>query len=246
MFRPTTHRITFALILLLPTGACQQTNPSVDSVSDPATATPAAVTESEEALPASGDPSVGGQKEFHGTYVLEIVPEETEARYIVEEEFFGKGFNTAIGVTNVIEGELTINIDGVPSVEGGEIRVDLRGLTSDERRRDNAIRQRWLESNSYPLAVFVPTAVEAFPVDFGFNEGEEVEFKLLGEMTIHDVTHSLTFDVLAVGSGDFLRGLAKTEFLMTDFGFDPPSIVNILAAEDDVIVELEFTLHNQG
>lgn len=249
MLRKSTHKIILALIFVLLTGACQQAKQSTNTVSDlstMATTSSTPVTEVKEAPLNTEEPSTGGEGQFQGTYVLEIVPEETEARYIVEEEFFGRGFATAIGVTNVVEGEITINIDGAPVVEGGEIRVDLRTLTSDETRRDNAIRQRWLASNSFPLAVFVPTALEAFPGDFGFNEGEEVSFKLIGEMTIHDVTQTLSLNVLAVGSGDFLRGQATTEFLMTDFGFDPPSIINVLAAEDEVKVELDFTLRNRS
>jgi polyisoprenoid-binding protein YceI len=181
-----------------------------------------------------------------GVYTLDIVPEETEARYVVEEEFFGRGFSTAIGITNIVEGELTIRLEGTPSIQSGEFHVDLRTLTSDENRRDNAIRRRWLESNTFPFAVFTPTSISEFPVGVSYAEGAAVQFKLSGDMTTHDTTNAITFDVTASGFGDTLVGVATTTFLMTDFGFDPPGILNILQAENDVRVELDFTFRNRS
>lgn len=181
-----------------------------------------------------------------GVYTLDIVPEETEARYVVEEEFFGRGFATAIGITNIVEGELTIRLDGTPSVQSGEIRVDLRTLTSDENRRDNAIRRRWLESDTFPFAVFTPTSISDFPSNVSYTEGATVQFKLVGDMTIHETTNTITFDVTATGVGDTLVGVATTTFRMTDFGFDPPGILNVLQAENEVRVELDFTLRNRS
>jgi polyisoprenoid-binding protein YceI len=175
-------------------------------------------------------------------YTLAIVPEETEARYIVEEEFFGQGFATAIGVTNIVAGEVTFIGSETPLIESGEFRVDISTLTSDEGRRDNAIRQRWLQSSLFPQAIFRPAEVAGLPAGFSFVEGETIQFTLTGEMTIRDVTQDLSFSIEAVGSGDRLTGRATATFLMTDFGFNPPSIVGVLEAENVVVVELDFTL----
>jgi polyisoprenoid-binding protein YceI len=241
--------LTLTLFLLIIMVACQTVN---QETSEPLP-TPG---DNQVVLPTSAEDSVSEDDEMSepkqsadldgGVYTLDIVPEETEARYVVEEEFFGRGFATAIGITNIVEGELTILLDGTPSIQSGEFRVDLRTLTSDEDRRDNAIRRRWLESNTFPLAVFTPTSVSDFPAGVKYTEGATVQFKLIGDMKIHETTNTITFDVTASGVGDTLVGVATTTFLMTDFGFDPPGILNILQAENEVKVELDFTLRNRS
>lgn len=249
MLTRTLKLFILSLVMLLLVSACQQTSPATEAQPEPALQEKSPSTETvQEADPSQADEPAQpvSDQTYRGEFVLDIVSDETEARYIVEEEFFGRGFATAIGITSAIEGELHLVIDPAPAVSDGEFRVDLRTLTSDESRRDNAIRGRWLESNQFPFAVFTPTAVEDFPADFGFNEAEEVRFKLVGDMTIRDVTQPVTFDVVAVGNGDTLQGLATTQFLMTDFGFEPPSIINVLVAENEVKVELEFTLRNRS
>jgi polyisoprenoid-binding protein YceI len=249
MSRSKSKALTLSLFLLSITVACQNGNQATtDSKFSPTEVptlfpTAAAVTLSDAET--MDEPS--NLADFDGgVYTLDIVPEETEARYVVEEEFFGRGFGTAIGITKIVEGEFTILLDGTPSVQAGEFRVDLRTLTSDENRRDNAIRRRWLESNTFPIAVFVPIAVSDFPAGVSYTEGVTVQFKLSGDLTVHETTNAVTFDVTASGVGDTLVGVATTNFLMTDFGFNPPEIFNILQAENEVRVELDFTLRNRS
>lgn len=171
-----------------------------------------------------------------------IIPEESQASYEVDEEFFNRDvrFFTAIGVTNEINGQFQANFQGDQiELESGQFTVDLSTLTSDSPRRDRAIRERWLESNTYPLAEFTVTEVRDLPETY--TEGEAMMFTVIGDMTIRQVTRPLEFDMTAQVAGDTITGTGTTNLLMKDFGFDPPNILNILTVTDGVTVTMEFT-----
>jgi polyisoprenoid-binding protein YceI len=176
------------------------------------------------------------------TRTFRIVPEQSEASYQVEEEFFNRPvqFFSPVGVTQEINGEFQLTVTG-NQVELGDnqFTVDLRTLASNDNRRDQRIREQWLESNQFPLAEFTATAIEDFPADAA--EGQEVNFKLVGNMTIREMTQPLTFDTAARLEGNTFTGAAVTNLLMKDFGFDPPSILGVLTVTDGVTVTVKFT-----
>ena len=171
---------------------------------------------------------------------FQIVPEETEASYDVQEQFLEQDLPIrAIGLTNVVEGEFQFTTGDELSGEVSRITVDLRTLTSDSERRDQAIRGRWLESDTYPFAEFVSTEVQNMPESY--TEGEEVTFTLVGDMTIREITQPVTFEVRGVLEGDRVTGTATTFILMEDFGFEPPAIAGVLTVEDGVDITVNFT-----
>ncbi|MFN8456569.1 MAG: YceI family protein [Anaerolineae bacterium] len=172
---------------------------------------------------------------------FQIVPDQSEASYQVSEEFFNRpiGLVNAVGSTNAIEGQFQLNISGQQvQLTENQFRVDLRTLTSDEARRDQRIREQWLESNTYPWAEFKATAIENFPAEVA--EGQDVSFKVTGDMTVREITKPQTFDVTARLDGDTFTGSAVTNLLMQDYGFEPPSILGILSVTDGVTVTVNF------
>lgn len=172
---------------------------------------------------------------------FQIVPEQSEATYQVQEEFFNRPINLAnpIGRTNAIEGQFQLNLAGNQvQLADNQFKVDLRTLTSDEARRDQRIRNDWLESNQYPWAEFKAAAIEDFPAKV--TEGQDVSFKLTGDMTIREMTKPQTFAVTARLDGNTLTGVATTYLLMRDYGFEPPSILGMLKVTDGVTVTVKF------
>ena len=73
------------------------------------------------------------------------------------------------------------------------------------------------------------------------TEGQEVSFKLVGNLTIREITKPVTFDVTGKLVGDTVTGTAVTQILMKDFGFDPPSIAGMLTVKDGVTIRVNFT-----
>ncbi len=169
-----------------------------------------------------------------------IVPTESQVQYEVEETFLREGnqLATAIGITQEIEGAITVDPENPQSSSIGVITIDISAFTSDEERRDQAIRDRWLESATYPIATFEPTEITGLPETY--TAGEEISFQVTGDMTVREATNPVTFDVTAQVLEGELVGTAMTDIKMTDFGFDPPDIAGILRAEDDVRITFEF------
>ncbi len=220
-----------------PTATLQPTQEAPQATEPPATAAEPTATP----IPPTPTPEPPTPTPKPQARSFSIVPAQSSAAYSVEEEFFGVGFNTAVGTTRDISGELSVQVDEsqTPISVEGKITVDLSTLTSDQPDRDQNIRENWLESNKYPFAVFEFTRLEGFPASWA--EGQEVTFRLVGNMTVREVTKELTFDVTATFDGQVLKGTATTYLLMADFGFDPPSIVGILKVSDGVNVTVQFT-----
>jgi polyisoprenoid-binding protein YceI len=168
-----------------------------------------------------------------------IVPTESEVRYEVAETFLRDNrLATAIGVTQEIEGAITVDPENPQNSTIGVITIDISAFTSDEDRRDQAIRDRWLESATYPIATFEPTEITGLPETY--TDGDELSFQVTGDMTVRETTNPVTFDVTAQVMDGELVGTATTDIKMTDFGFDPPDIAGILRAEDDVRLIFDF------
>jgi polyisoprenoid-binding protein YceI len=237
-----------ALAALL--AACGSTTASPSAASNAsapaATAVPATGTAATIAEPATNTPAANaaaqdaGAQPTTGSRTFTIVPAQTEASYAVQEQFLNRNLpSQAIGKTNAVEGEFQFTADGQPTGQVTKIAVDLRTLTSDSAMRDRRIRSQWLESDTYPYATFVSTGVEGVPDRY--TEGQAISFKLTGNMTIHNTTRPVTFDVTGKQVGDTVTGTATTQILMKDFGFDPPSVAGILTVQDGVTVTVNFT-----
>ncbi len=170
-----------------------------------------------------------------------IVPTNSKATYKVNETFFNQGnrLNVAEGTTGEITGEIAIDKTKPSASRVGTIKVDISKLESDSEQRDDQIRNRWLESTKFPTATFVPKRLEGL-TDTPYTEGAELTFRIVGDLTVRNVTKEVTFDAKGKIVGDLLTGTATTTFNMTDFGFDPPSILGILKAENGV--ELTLTI----
>ena len=230
------RRIWMAILAVAFAGALAACGSSTSQPAAAPTAAPAAAPTAADGAIAA--PAASGAA--NGTRTFEIVPEQTEASYEVQEKFLNRDLpNMALGKTNAVTGELQVSLDGKPSGKVTKISVDLRTLTSDQSRRDNRIRTQWLESEKYPFAEFTSTDVQGTPDSY--TEGQEVNFKLTGDMKIREVTKPVTFDVKGKLEGDTITGSATSKILMKDFGFDPPDIAGMLTVTDGVTVTINFT-----
>lgn len=176
----------------------------------------------------------GGQQTFR------IIPGESQVSYEVGEVFLNQdnAFNVAVGITGEVNGEILVDRGNPQNSTIGVMTVNVSQFTSDSPRRDNAIRERFLQSAQYPIVEFVPQTVKGLPESY--DQGQEITFQVSGDLTVRDVTKPVTFDVKMVGNGDTIAGEATTTILMSDFGFGPISIAGILNTEDEVKVKYVF------
>jgi polyisoprenoid-binding protein YceI len=190
------------------------------------------------------EPTAPAAPEAAASRVFVIDSAQSSVEYAVDEVFLSENRPyRAVGVTNAIEGEFQVAADGAIAGEVTRMRVDLRTLKSDSPRRDNAIRGRWLESDTYPYADFVSTDALDLPTDYA--EGDEVTFTLVGDMTVRDVTKSVTWVVTGVLQDGVVTGQATTSIVMSDFGFDPPNIANMIKVEDKADLTVNFVATEQ-
>ena len=170
-----------------------------------------------------------------------IVPEESQVSYHVGETFFNEDnrFNVAVGVTHGVQGEILVDRAHPRQSRVGTITVDISQFTSDSGRRDRAIRRRWLESARYPTATFTPTAIEGLPD--AVVEGQDIPVRISGNLRVRDVTRPVMFSGPLKLQGATLTGTVRATIQMTDFGFDPPSILGFLKAENQATLDFQFT-----
>lgn len=215
----------------------ESTLPAVVSTESPAPE-PTAVTadplptETSEAEPAGGE-----QVE---TRVFKIVPGESRVTYEVGETFINQNnrFAIAVGVTSEVRGEVYANLTNPPESSIGVIEVDISQFRSDSSRRDGVIRNQWLESARFPIARFEPLRIEGLPEDY--SEATPYAFRVIGNLTVKDVTREVAFDITAQLDGETLTGKATTTILMSDFGVGPISILGVLNTEDEVKLTFDF------
>ncbi|HTE03979.1 MAG TPA: YceI family protein [bacterium] len=169
-----------------------------------------------------------------------IVPEESQVAYRVGETLIREDnrFNVAVGITRAVRGEIVIDRANPRASQVGSITVDISQFQSDSQRRDSAIRERWLESARFPIAQFAPTRIEGLPAQY--EEGREIAVRIMGNLKVRGVVKPVTFTTALKLQGPQLTGTAATKVLMTDFGFDPPSIFGILRAQNEVEIEFRF------
>jgi polyisoprenoid-binding protein YceI len=163
---------------------------------------------------------------------------QSEARYEVGETFFqGNRFNLAIGRTKGLAGEVLVDFANPANSQVGTIVIDVNQLTSDEGRRDNYIRNNALQSSQYPQASFTPTQIEGLPA--GVQPGDQITFRVTGDLTVKQTTRPVTFDVTLTADQDKLTGTASTEILLSDFDAGPIQLA-MLQTEDKAKLVFDF------
>lgn len=188
--------------------------------------------------PAHAAPS-GGAPQGMERYVID--PSASQVLYHVGETFIDQNnrFHTAVGTTHGIQGEVLVDRAHPNQSRVGPITVDISQFTSDNSRRDNAIRQHWLESAHYPTAVFTPTSIPGLPA--AYVEGRDLPLRIQGTLRVRQMTKPVDFTGTVRLEGNVLSGHATTTILMTDFGFDPPSIFGVLNTENQAQLEIQMT-----
>jgi polyisoprenoid-binding protein YceI len=175
-----------------------------------------------------------------GLQAFRIIPGESKIIYEVGEVFLNQdnAFNLAVGITTEVNGEILVDRENPQNSSLGVVSVDISQFTSDNQRRDNAIRERFLQSAQYPIVEFSPQDIQGLPETY--EQGQEITFQISGDLTIRDVTKPATFEVKMTGNGDTITGEATTTILMSDYGFGPISIAGILNTEDEVNIIFVF------
>ena len=235
--------IPFLLAMTLLVAACQSGAPAATAPEEKEPAAAAAVTEksateTEAEVAAQADPDAAPTGA--DTLRFTIVPDGTEARFYIDEVLMGNDV-TVVGVTSLVDGELTVDPTQPAGAAIGPIRIDARDLTTDQERRNGAIRRFILQSNddAYQYITFTPTSIDGMPD--AVEIGTPFDFTVTGDLQIRDVVHAETFAVTVTAvSATELTGLARTTVLRQNYNLTIPNVPSVANVAEEVPLELEF------
>jgi len=176
-----------------------------------------------------------------GRVVLVVDPSQSQVSYTAHEQLVGHTLpNDAVGKTSAVSGQIVLDATGQPVASASKITVDLTTLQSDESRRDNYIKQNTLETSKYPQATFVPKSITG--LSWPLPTSGQAQFQLTGDLTVHGVTKTVTWQVTATFNQNTVQGTATTQVTFEDFGMQPPKVPVVLSVEDNLVLTANLHL----
>ncbi len=143
-------------------------------------------------------------------------------------------------------GSFALNADGTFSSDS-KITFELTTLASDQRQRDDFIKQSVLQTRQFPTATFVPTKTTGLALPLAASG--DLKFTLTGKMTIHGVTKDVTFDVAGKRSASQLTvtATATQPLRFEDFGMSPPAVpFRVVSVNDEIRLVVDLTAGQVG
>ncbi len=167
-----------------------------------------------------------------------VDPLASSVGYEVEENLAGVE-HTATGTTRGIAGDLVID-DADPSASMlGTIVVNVAQFTSDQSLRDRRIRVDFLESGKYPLATFVPKAIEGLPD--AIDDGTEYRLSITGDLTVKTTTAPVILDATVKRTGRTVHVAASAAVQLSTFGVGPITVLGLVQTGDDAKLTFDVT-----
>jgi polyisoprenoid-binding protein YceI len=155
----------------------------------------------------------------------------SQAGYRVREQLANlPAESDAVGRTDQVTGSITVAADG-STVTAGTIQVDTATITSDKSMRDNRLRTEALQTDSYPTAMFKLTQPVAIPS--AALAGTSSEVTLVGELTLHGVTKSVSIPAHTQLANDTIQVAGSTSFPLSDYGMIAPNIGGFIVSIAD-------------
>ncbi|MBK8027135.1 MAG: YceI family protein [Chloroflexi bacterium] len=172
--------------------------------------------------------------------VFEIVPDESEVRFMLDEDLRGVR-TTVTGRTTDVAGQIAVDFGAPANTELGEITVNVRTLLTDNEFRNRAIRGQILQSqqDEFEFATFTPSTVEGLPETV--TMGEAFTFTITGDFALKGIAKPATFTVTVTPeSEDRITGTAQAVVLRADYGLTIPSVPGVANVEEEVQLEIDF------
>ncbi|MDW8395826.1 MAG: YceI family protein [Anaerolineae bacterium] len=213
----------------------------------PAPAEPTAVpTPAEQTTPAAATPQaqpLPPEAVEIITYIFDQA--QTEASFTLSEELFGQP-TVVKGVTNKVEGSIQANYSNPAQSVISQIVIEAADFKTDSNQRNGAIRRFILQTDQHPKIVFQPNAMEGMPAQI--KPGEQLLFKVTGNLTIRDITRPVTFEVqlnVPADPNQPMTGTATTVVKRGDFNLNIPAVPGVANVSEEVTLALNFVAVKQ-
>ncbi len=194
-----------------------------------------------EAVDSSVAAAMEAQAPASAPVEFSIVAAESEASFTLEEDLSGIR-TTVIGATTELGGSITVDFANPGASVIGAIVVNARTLETDNSFRNRALRSQILRSaqDEFEFIVFDPRELSNFSAD-SITVGETLSFDITGDLTVTDVTRSVTFAAaVTLDSETQISGSASANLLHADFDLVIPEVPRVANVTDDVELKLEF------
>ena len=156
--------------------------------------------------------------------------------YRVEELFGGSAIKvTAVGRTLAVTGTMTV---AGTEITATDITADVTKLTSDQDARDQQIKSRGLETDTFGTAEFKltqPITLPGVP-----QKGQEVDVTATGELTLHGQTQTVEIPLQAKWNGSTITLAGNAKVAFSDYGITAPTNA-IVSVDDNGEFELQLT-----
>lgn len=215
--------------------------PAAPTEAPTAAPTTAPAADQPTAAPTIAQPTAAPTEAAAAAQIFGIASAESEARFLIDEVLNGSPV-TVVGTTDQIAGQIAIDVANPANTQIGVIQINARTLATDNNFRNRAIRNAILDTNSFEFITFTPTSLAGLPEQATI--GQAFTFQIIGDLTVKDVTRSVTFEVTVTPIDENqIRGEATTTIRHADFGLLIPDVPSVSDVSDEVRLELEFVAY---
>jgi polyisoprenoid-binding protein YceI len=175
-----------------------------------------------------------------GATVFRIVPEESEVRFIIQEDLFGQP-NEVVGRTDQVAGDVLVNLANPARAELCSVQINLRTILTDNEFRNRAIRGQILQSaqDEFEFSEFTPTAITGLPESL--TQGEPITFQIAGNLRVRHIEGPVTFDATATLVSDTrLEGSASTTVTRAQYELTIPNAPGVANVSEEVELQIDF------
>ncbi len=170
--------------------------------------------------------------------LYEINQADSQVSFTLEEDLRGVR-TTVVGVTDQVAGQIAVDLNDLPATQMGTITINARTLLTDNNFRNNAIRNRILNTDQYEFITFTPTQISGLPASAA--PGQQISFQISGDLTIRDITNPVTFNVIAVATSPTqLSGTATATVTREAYKLAIPSVPDVANVTDEVQLAIDF------
>ena len=190
---------------------------------------------------ASGTVTVPTLAPTNGATLFTIDSSSSKATFTIDEVLFGNP-NTVVGETDKVAGQFLVNAQDPSKSQVGEIKIDVSTLVTDNDLRNRTLQGRILQTDTAAnqYATFVAKSITGLPESIAV--GQQVSFKITGDLTIHQVMKTVAFDATVKAVSDKqITGTASTTVKYSDFGISVPDVPSVTGLGEMVKLALDFT-----
>lgn len=155
---------------------------------------------------------------------------------------------TIVGKSSAITGYIDVDLNNVRQASSGRFEVELATLKTGIEMRDSHMREKFLETDKYPKAVFELTRVVEADKDTLPNQ-TPVDLVVEGNFTVHGVTKMITVPATVTyfkqtketeskAPGDLLSIVCSFDVLLSDYNIDRPQFL-FLKLDDKQVVQVD-------